>query len=331
VKPLAVTMGDPAGAGLELIARVARDPPEPFFVIADPDALVRAAARVGVRLPALEIIASPEDAQDGAVCVLAEPLAQSETPGAPDSANAAAILGAIRRGVDACLAGHASGLVTAPIAKSVLYGAGFAFPGHTEFIGALTQSAPWPRTRGPVMLIAHEALKVALATIHLPHAEVSAALSTAAIAHVGRVFAEALAHDFGVERPRIALAALNPHAGEGGALGREEIEVINPAAALLRAEGLDVADAAPADTLFHPQARAHYDGVIAMYHDQGLIASKTIDFWGGVNVTLGLPIVRTSPDHGAAFDIAGKGLARPDSLRAAIALAHTIASRRART
>jgi len=322
-------MGDPAGVGLELIARVAAEGPvRPFFVVGDADALSRAAARIGVQLPKLETIASPAQAHRDALCVLHEPLAREEQPGQPDAANAGAVERAIRRGVEACLAGEASALVTLPIAKSVLYEAGFKFPGHTEFIGALTQDAPWPQARGPVMLIAHEELRVALTTIHLPLRAVADALSVEGIVHTGRVLAEALMRDFAIAKPRLAMAALNPHAGEAGSLGREEIEIINPAAAALRALGHACASAAPADTLFHRDARTAYDGVIAMYHDQGLIASKTIDFWGGVNATLGLPIVRTSPDHGAAFDIAGRGVARADSLRAAMRMAHAIAQRR---
>jgi 4-hydroxythreonine-4-phosphate dehydrogenase len=179
------------------------------------------------------------------------------------------------------------------------------------------------------MMLAAKDLRVALATIHLPLAQVPEHLHTDDIVRAGRVVAAALQRDFGVEKPRIALAGLNPHAGEQGGLGREEIEIINPAAAALRAEGIDVTDARPADTLFHPEARANYDAVIAMYHDQGLIPVKSLDFWGAVNVTLGLPIVRTSPDHGAAFDIAGLGRARPESFIAALKLAREMAHRRA--
>jgi 4-hydroxythreonine-4-phosphate dehydrogenase len=179
------------------------------------------------------------------------------------------------------------------------------------------------------MMLAAKDLRVALATIHLPLAQVPEHLSTEHLVRTGRVVAEALQRDFGVAAPRIAMAGLNPHAGEGGGLGREEIEIINPAAAALRAEGVDISDARPADTLFHAEARATYDAVIAMYHDQGLAPVKSLDFWGAVNVTLGLPIVRASPDHGAAFDIAGKGIARPDSFLAALRLARDMAQRRA--
>jgi len=323
MKPLAVSMGDPAGIGLELIARCA-DAPEPFFLIGDPDALARAG---GPRTP--HLMANAADFKGSAFNVLPEMLAHSETPGAPSAKNAGAVEAAIRRGVEACLAGDASGLVTMPIAKATLYEAGFKFPGHTEYVGALTESAPWPHARGPVMLLAHDHLKVALATIHLPLADVKPALTTQSIVQTCRVVAQALQRDYGIAAPRLALCGLNPHAGESGKLGREEIEIINPAAAQLRAEGVDASDARPADTLFHAEARAGYDAAIAMYHDQGLIPVKTLDFWGGVNVTLGLPIVRTSPDHGAGFDIAGKGVARADSVRAALKMAWAMAGRRA--
>ncbi len=187
-----------------------------------------------------------------------------------------------------------------------------------------------PGARGPVMMLAAPGLRVALATIHAPLRSVAERLSAPALADVGRVVADALRRDFAIAQPRIALAGLNPHAGESGAIGREEIDIINPAAALLRAEGLDVRDAQPADTLFHAEARATYDAVIAMYHDQGLIPIKTLDFWGAANVTLGLPIVRASPDHGTGFDIAGRGVARIDSFCAALRIADAMAAARAR-
>jgi 4-hydroxythreonine-4-phosphate dehydrogenase len=183
--------------------------------------------------------------------------------------------------------------------------------------------------RGPVMMLATEGLRVALVTIHAPLREAPSRLTTVSIAETARVVLHALTQDFGIAAPRLALAGLNPHAGEGGAIGREELDVINPAAALLRAEGHDVTDAKPADTLFHAEARARYDAVLAMYHDQGLIPLKMLDFWGGVNITLGLPVVRTSPDHGTGFDIAGKGMARADSFIAALHAAADVAAQRA--
>src|SRR5581483_211350 len=201
------------------------------------------------------------------------------------------------------------------------------FPGHTELLADLSATSPHKGARGPVMMLTAGDLRTVLVTIHTPLNAVAAALSIESIVNVGLVTAQALHRDFGLERPRLAMAGLNPHAGEGGALGREEAETLQPAARVLRDLGVDCADPRPADSLFHAEARARYDAVICMYHDQALIPVKMLDFWGGVNVTLGLPIVRTSPDHGVAFDIAGRGLARPDSLIAAVRLADAIATR----
>ena len=318
MQPLAVSMGDPAGVGLEILCSALRDAAAslpPLRVFADPDAVAAAAALVGLRtLPEISAV----------------PLAAPVRPGHPDAAHAPAIIGAIEASVAACLSGEASALVTLPIAKAPLYEAGFTFPGHTEFVAHLTAQAPLPGPRGPVMLLAGSALKAALVTIHTPLKDVPAALTPAKLEQAARVTLWALKHDFGIAAPRLALAGLNPHAGEAGGLGREELEVINPVAARLRAEGHAVTDALPADTLFHPEARAGYDAVLAMYHDQGLIPVKTLDFWGAVNVTLGLPIVRTSPDHGTAFALAGKGQARTDSFIAAARLAWTMAQTRAK-
>jgi 4-hydroxythreonine-4-phosphate dehydrogenase len=320
MKPLAVSMGDPAGIGLELAARVwaERDSETPPFVFyGDANALARAAARLGVDVSALP--------------VEHQALAAPETPGSPNTANAPAIIAAIEHGVAAVRDGRASALVTLPIAKHVLQAAGFGFPGHTEFVAHLTRDIAWRRARGPVMMLAGASLKVALATIHTPLAQVASALSRERITQVATIVHEALLHDFGVARPRIALCGLNPHAGENGNIGREEIEIINPAAAALRALGVPISDAQPADSLFHDAAREQCDAVIALYHDQGLIPLKTLHFWDAVNVTLGLPIVRASPDHGTGFDIAGKGLARADSFRAALKGAWDMARRRAWT
>ena len=335
MKPLAVSMGDPAGIGLELAARVwaSREGAPAFFLVGDPDAFERACARIGVAKPALRVVQSAADLaiENDALSVLHTPLAIEETPGEPDPVNAVATISAIAQSVAAVRDGAASALVTLPIAKAVLHTADFGFPGHTEFIAHLTKDEPWPHARGPVMMLAGPQLKVALATIHTPLVEVPRALTRERIARVGRVLGEALKRDFGLDRPRIALCGLNPHAGEGGHIGREEIDTINPAAAMLRAEGWDVSDARSADALFHDGARQSYDAVIALYHDQGLIPIKTLHFWDGVNITLGLPVIRTSPDHGAGFDIAGKGIARADSFRAALKLAWEMAERRSRT
>jgi len=334
MKPLAVSMGDPAGIGLELAARVWAEPEgaPPFFLVGDAGAFDRACARLGFAKPKLNIVedAAKLGAESDALDVLHVPLAIEETPGAPDPVNADATISAIEQGVVAVRSGAGSALVTLPIAKAVLHTADFGFPGHTEFIAHLTKDDAWPGARGPVMMLAGPSLRVALATIHTPLAKVPGSLTRERLVHVGRVVGEALKRDFGIAAPRIAFAGLNPHAGEHGTIGREEIEIIDPAAAALRAEGWDVADAHSADALFHDEARKSYDAVIALYHDQGLIPIKTLHFWDAVNVTLGLPIVRTSPDHGTGFDIAGKGVARADSFRAALQLAWQMAERRAR-
>ena len=332
MRPLAVSMGDPAGIGLELAARVAADPrgAPPFFLVGDGDAFARAAKRIGVPAPPIRVIESgtQANANGEALAILNIALAMEEIPGSPDPVNAEATIAAIESGVAAVRAGEASGLVTLPIAKAVLHTADFGFPGHTEFVAYLTKDDAYAGTRGPVMMLAGPSLKVALATIHTPLAAVPAQLTRERIVHVGRVLGEALKRDFAIAAPRIGLCGLNPHAGERGNIGVEEIEIVDPAAHALRAEGWDVSDARSADALFSEEARKSYDAVIALYHDQGLIPIKTLHFWDAVNVTLGLPIVRTSPDHGTGFDIAGKGIARDDSFRAALKLAWEMAERR---
>ena len=334
MKPLAVSMGDPAGIGLELAARVwaARLGAPPFFFVGDPDALERASMALGLAKPKLNVVedAAKLGASDDTLDVLHVPLAMQETPGEPDPVNADATIAAIEQGVSAVRTGAASGLVTLPIAKAVLHTADFGFPGHTEFIAHLTAEDAWPHARGPVMMLAGPTLRVALATIHTPLAKVPGTLTRERIVGTVQVVGEALKRDFGRDAPRIALCGLNPHAGEDGHIGREEIEVINPAAATLRTQGWDVSDALSADALFSEHARKSYDAAIALYHDQGLIPIKTLHFWDAVNVTLGLPIIRTSPDHGTGFDIAGEGKARPDSFRAALKLAWQMAEARAR-
>jgi 4-hydroxythreonine-4-phosphate dehydrogenase len=331
---LAVSMGDPAGIGPEIVVKTWRQRASggpAFFAIGDPKVYARAFERLGARVSVASIDSASQATRIFVdhLPVLPVPVAVEEIPGSPNAANAAAIVSSIERGVALCLEGECAGIVTCPISKAVLYDAGFHHPGHTEFVGALTEATPHTGPRGPVMMLAGPSLRVALATVHVPLRQAVATLSAEKIIRVAEVVAAALRIDFGIASPRIALAGLNPHAGEGGALGHEEAEIINPAAAALRARGLDVTDAKPADALFHEAARRGYDAVIAMYHDQGLIPLKTLHFWDGVNVTLGLPIVRTSPDHGVAFDIAGKGSAHPESLIAALAMARDIARRRA--
>jgi len=323
-RPVAVTQGDPAGIGPE-ITRAAwqalKDSGPVFFVIGDPSLYGPEAAE----------IAAPSDASgvfQRALPVLPSRLGVPAHPGEPDSRNAPATISSIERAVGLAIAGDACGVVTNPIAKSVLRDAGFRHPGHTEFVAELTAGLPVDGARGPVMMLAGPSLRVALVSIHLPLREAIASLDTDRIQHVARVTNEALKRDFGIETPRLALAGLNPHAGENGHIGREEIEIVAPAADALRAAGIDIAGPLPPDAMFHAEARAGYDAAICLYHDQGLIPLKALDFWNGVNVTLGLPIVRTSPDHGTAFDIAGKGVARADSLIAAIELAAKMGRRR---
>ena len=328
-RPLALSAGDPAGVGAEIIAKAwaaLRQDGPPFVAIGDAQLLASAGGGVKVRA-----VTHPREALDvfaEALPVLDIPLLSPVVSGQPSLAHAPQVIRWIETGVGLALSGAVSGLVTAPIAKAPLYEAGFKFPGHTEFLAELTAAERFEGARGPVMMLAASDLRATLVTIHTSLAKVPGALTTEAIVNSGLVTAEALRRDFGINQPRLAVAALNPHAGEGGALGREEIEVIAPAVQALQDLGVDAFGPAPADTLFHPEARVRYDGILCMYHDQALIPVKMLDFWGGVNITLGLPIVRTSPDHGTGFDIAGRGVARPDSLIAAIKLAADIAARR---
>ncbi len=320
--PLAMTMGDPAGIGpeLALAAWVHRTPSAPFMLFAAPGVLAAAAKRAGVNAPIIEI--DPAGARAAFVNGLpVVPLRNpaEDAPGHPSAANAAATLESIERAVEAVRHGEARAVVTNPIAKATLYQAGFKYPGHTEYLGALAEG--WGAPAFPVMMIWSETLKVVPVTIHIPLAEAPRALTAELIVRTARIVARDLSARFRVLRPRLAVAGLNPHAGEGGAMGREEITIIKPAIEALKAEGIDVVGPLPADTMFHPKARARYDVALTMYHDQGLIPVKTLAFDEGVNVTLGLPFVRTSPDHGTAFDIAGQGLANPASLIAALKLA----------
>jgi 4-hydroxythreonine-4-phosphate dehydrogenase len=326
--PLALSMGEPAGVGPEIIAAAweALRSEGPVFAVVGDAALLRAQGR-----PVEAVLALSDAAAvfARAIPVLDHPLPAPGTPGRPDAANAGMVADWIEQAVNLAMSGEASGVVTAPIAKAPLYAAGFRFPGHTEFIAELTADAPFAGTRGPVMMLTAKDLRACLVTIHAPLAQVPELVTGERVCRTARVVHQAMKRDFGIAAPRLALAALNPHAGEGGTIGLEEIEVLIPAIAALRAEGIDITDPRPADTLFHDEARATYDAVLCLYHDQALIPVKTLDFWGGVNTTLGLPIVRTSPDHGTGFDIAGKGVARADSLIAAVRLAGAMAAARA--
>ncbi len=330
--PLAVTMGEPAGIGgeLSLKAWLARRPADrPFFVLDDATRLAALARdlRLDVRV---HEIARPADAAmvfATALPVLAVNLRAPATLGRPDPVNAPATLEAIERGAALALTGEIAGVVTNPIQKKTLQDAGFRHPGHTEFLAELAGGAAG-RPAEVAMMLACPGLRVVPVTIHLSLADAVRALNAELILRVGRITAAALTALFGIARPRLVVAALNPHAGEQGTMGDEERRTIMPAIDMLRGDGIDVRGPAPADTLFHPAARATYDAALCMYHDQALIPIKTIDFSGGVNVTLGLPFVRTSPDHGTALDIAGTGRADPASLIAALAMADDMARRR---
>ncbi|NIX77078.1 4-hydroxythreonine-4-phosphate dehydrogenase PdxA [Microvirga terricola] len=332
-RPLLLTQGDPAGIGPELtltawLRRTDASLP-PFGVIADPDHLARVAKALGWDVPIMSVEPpSIKSVFAKALPVIPLTRAVSAEPGKHDAANAASVIESIETAVRLVRAGEASALVTNPIAKHVLYEAGFRHPGHTEFLAALA-SVGAAQPCHPVMMLWSEELAVVPVTVHIPLADVPAALTTDLIVLTGRIVARELRGRFGLPNPRLALAGLNPHAGESGTMGREDQEIITPAVATLRAEGIEVAGPLPADTMFHARARKRYDAALAMYHDQALIPIKTIAFDEAVNVTLGLPFVRTSPDHGTAFDIAGRGIARPDSLMAAIRLAARLGSRSA--
>ncbi|MEM9798309.1 MAG: 4-hydroxythreonine-4-phosphate dehydrogenase PdxA [Pseudomonadota bacterium] len=315
--PIAVTCGEPAGIGPEVIAKArALTPGLPFYVVGNPDHFADLGAEVSV-------ISDPAQASATTLSVLAHDIPGSTSPGRPDPAQAAGVVSAIARAVDAARTGQASAICTAPIHKKALKdGANFAYPGHTEYLAALADGAD------VVMMLACPDLRVVPATIHIALEEVTNALTPTGLERTLRITHAALRRDFGIDTPRIAVAGLNPHAGEGGTMGRQELDWITPLVARLAPE-LGCFGPLSADTMFHDAARAGYDAAVAMYHDQALIPIKTIDFAGGVNVTLGLPFIRTSPDHGTAFDIAGRGIADPTSMVAALRMAWDMAQRRA--
>jgi 4-hydroxythreonine-4-phosphate dehydrogenase len=323
--PLALTLGEPAGIGPDLTLAVWRRRVEldlpPFYIIGDVDFLKARARTLGLDVPLTVVAPSQAPAAfERALPVVPLDLAVTAAPGKPDASSAPAAIASIRRAVADVMAGEAAAVVTNPVAKNVLYRSGFAEPGHTEFLARLATEAtgkPWR----PVMMLWSSELAVVPVTIHLPLKDVVAALTTELIVETGRIVAHDLSARFGVARPRIAIAGLNPHAGEDGGLGAEDHAIVAPAVAQLKAEGIDAIGPLPADTMFHERARAGYDVAMCMYHDQALIPIKTLAFDHAVNVTLGLPFVRTSPDHGTAFDIAGTGRADPTSLVAALALA----------
>jgi 4-hydroxythreonine-4-phosphate dehydrogenase len=329
-KPLALTLGEPAGIGPDIaiaawLRRRELDLPV-FYLIGDPGFLAARARALGLDAAIAE--ASPATAAatfPDALPVVASGIAATAQPGRPDESSAPSAIAAIRQAVAHVVAGRAGAVVTNPIAKSVLYRAGFSHPGHTEFLAQLA-AAVGGAVPHPVMMLWSPELAVVPVTIHLPLREAIAQLSTDLIVRTARIVAADLTARLGIARPRLALSGLNPHAGEDGTLGTEDCDIVSPAVEALRRDGLDVRGPLPADTMFHAAARRTYDCAICMYHDQALIPIKTIAFDDGVNVTLGLPFIRTSPDHGTAFDIAGTGRANPSSLIAALRLAARMAA-----
>lgn len=321
INPLALTMGDPAGIGGEIIAKayLSGSVRAPFFCIDDPERLM------ALGLSTVEI-SHPSEAEAAfpiGVPVLVEQLATPAIPGQPDPSNAQATVNSISRAVEFAIAGDASAVVTTPINKKVLYdGARFSFPGHTEFLGSLAG------VKTSVMMLAAPGLRVVPTTIHIPLSEAPKVLSTPLILETARILNTSLIQDFGISNPRIAVAGLNPHAGEGGAMGYEDLSIIAPAVRTLQEEGLTIFGPLPADTMFHATARKGYDAALCTYHDQALIPVKMLDFAKGVNITLGLPFIRTSPDHGTAYDIAGADQADPSSLIEALNTAAEMAERR---
>jgi 4-hydroxythreonine-4-phosphate dehydrogenase len=327
MSPVALTLGDPAGIGGEIALKAwaALGGRLPFFLIGDVGHMERLGDALGLPVRGIHEPEAAEAAMPFGLPVLHHPLPRRASPGRPEPANAAAVVAIIARGVELVRGGRALALCTNPIQKKALQdGAGFAFPGHTEFLAHLS-GAPLA-----VMMLAAPGIRVVPVTIHIPLAAVPDALTAALLEQTIRLAHQGLVADFGLIAPRIAVTGLNPHAGEEGAMGREEQTVIVPVLARLRAEGMQVSGPHSADSLFHPAARAGYDAAVCMYHDQALIPIKTIDFEGGVNVTLGLDFVRTSPDHGTAYDIAGGLCASPASLIAALRLARDMAETRAR-
>ena len=329
--PLAVTMGEPAGIGPDLLLalyaqRAARKLP-PFVVFGHVEFLKDRARRLGLDLDIESVGVDDADTVfAGALPVVSLDGTVIDRPGKPDEHAAPVAIGAIAEAVKATMTGHCRAVVTAPIHKGALYNAGFKHPGHTEFLAELCASGGAPKL--PVMMLAHDDLRTVPLTIHVPLKDVPGLINRKLILETLRVMAHDLRQRFHVTAPRIAVAGLNPHAGEGGTIGREDVEIIAPAIADAVAEGIDAVGPLPGDTLFYPPHWRQYDAVLAMYHDQALIPIKTVAFDAGVNITLGLPIVRTSPDHGTAFNLAGTGKASPSSFAAAIVMADQMTARR---
>lgn len=328
ISPLAVTMGEPAGVGGEITLAAWRQRTErqlpPFFVLDDPERLRALAAELGMDIDVVEI-AGPEETADifpHALPVLPVKLPNAVKPGTPDPANGKAVIDSIRLSIELAMTGSAGAVVTNPIHKHTLMQAGFEHPGHTEYLAAMTGASA-------VMMLVSPLLRVAPVTVHCALRDAADLLTTELIVDRGRIVAAALETDFGIAAPRLAIAALNPHGGEGGTFGTEEHEIIAPAVRVLCAGGIDATGPHPADSMFRKSARDDYDAALCMYHDQALIPLKTLDFEHGVNVTLGLPIVRTSPDHGTALALAGTGNASAEGLISALTTAADIARNRA--
>jgi 4-hydroxythreonine-4-phosphate dehydrogenase len=311
--PIAITTGEPAGIGPEIALRAAQATQRPCVLLGDRTLLEQTARSIGLAWPL------PDDA------IRHEPLAEAVVPGHPHIANANYVLGLLDRAIDGCRSGEYCAIATAPVHKAVINEAGIAFSGHTEYLAAATGA------RSVVMMLVGGGLRVALATTHLPLAQVAAAITPESLTATLDTVDHDLRSRFGIARPRIAVAGLNPHAGESGYLGREEIDVIAPAVAAARSRGIEAEGPWPADTLFVPERARAFDAIVAMYHDQGLAPLKYASFGHGVNVSLGLPLVRTSVDHGTALDLAGSGRADPASMLAAIELAGELAAGQTRT
>ncbi|MCE2517049.1 MAG: 4-hydroxythreonine-4-phosphate dehydrogenase PdxA [Alphaproteobacteria bacterium] len=324
-KRLIITPGEPAGIGAEILVEAAHHGASPLITIDDPERLKAAAAASNrpLEIAAINQVSEADHLPGETLAVLPVRWAEPPVAGQPSPANASQVIDAIRTAAILAKDGKVKGIVTNPIQKSTLYAAGFKSPGHTEFLGELDG----PQSQ-PVMMLANSQLKVVPLTIHIPLKEVPAAITADKIAATATVLDDSLRRDFGHDHPRIAVAGLNPHAGEDGTIGREDRDIIAPAIADLRRGGMNISGPFSADTLFHEDRRQDYDAVIAMYHDQALIPVKSLDFHGGVNITLGLSYIRTSPDHGTALDQAGKGTANPQSLMAAITMAETMAANR---
>jgi 4-hydroxythreonine-4-phosphate dehydrogenase len=327
-RPLALTLGEPAGIGPDIAILAWRRRREldlpPFYILADPDFLARRAGEIGCDVP-LSVVkpAAAEATFHDALPVVDIGIDVTAEAGQPNDTSAPAALAAIRGAVDDVCAGSAAAMVTNPVAKNILYRSGFTEPGHTEYLARLAAEATGTPVQ-PVMLLWSPELAVVPVTIHLPLRDVFAQLTTDLIVTTGRIVERDMRKRFDIARPRLAVAGLNPHAGEHGALGEEDLAIVRPAVQRLIAEGIDARGPLSADSMFHRAARETYDVALAMYHDQALIPIKTLAFEDAVNVTLGLPFVRTSPDHGTAFDIAGTGRADPSSLIAALKLAARI-------